>query len=76
MKRHIFDSYDFNGDQPLGYWNSETGYVGPDFRKGDYVNNESFRKYRSESGYGSDYIVYSDIIPLTLIDPVVLEISR
>ncbi|HSE16369.1 MAG TPA: DUF6402 family protein [Pyrinomonadaceae bacterium] len=69
---YAMDSYDFNDDavsklrpgtwvsQPLGFWNPKTGRVGRT-PPGDYVSNKTFQEYRSKTGRGSDFIVYSDI---------------
>jgi hypothetical protein len=57
---YIFDTYDFNGDQPLGFWSTSsvsrlpaTGY--------EYVSNETFRTWRSQHGRGGDFQVFSDL---------------
>ena len=63
---YVRDSYDFVGDQSLGYWNSRTNYAGKNFFKGDKVSNASFRDYAKKTGKGADFIVYSDIKITTL----------
>ncbi len=54
---YIYDSYDFSGSQPLGFWNSATNYGGKNPLKGDYVGNSDFRTL----GTGRDFKVFSDI---------------
>lgn len=67
---HIWDSYDFNGDQDLGYWDETTNQVSSSFMfRGTKVTNESFRKWRSANGKGGDFLVYSDVKPLFLTPP-------
>lgn len=58
---YVRDSYDFVGDQSLGYWNSQTNYAGKNFLRGDKVSNASFREYTAKTGKGADFLVYSDI---------------
>jgi hypothetical protein len=58
---YIWDSYDFNGDQPLGFW-SDSDFAGNfNFIGGSYVSNASFRDYRSRHSKGGDYHVFSDV---------------
>jgi len=57
---YLFDSYDFNGDQPLGFW-STTGVSRLPAIGYDYVSNESFRNWRAQHGRGGDFLVYSDL---------------
>jgi RHS repeat-associated protein len=69
---YAWDSYDFNDDpvsrlnprtwtsQPLGFWNPKTGYVGR-LPRGDYVSNATFLDYRSKTGLGGDFLIYSDM---------------
>jgi len=58
---YIVDSYDFNGDQPLGYWsdNDFAGRINP--FGGSAVSNASFRAWRAMNHRGGDFMVYSDI---------------
>ena len=73
---YIFDSYDFNGDQPLGFWNT-SGVSRLPAISYDYVSNESFRTWRAQHGGGGDFLVYSDlkIIRRTPPDSFVLPIT-
>jgi hypothetical protein len=67
---HIMDSYDFEGDQSLGYWNesdnSATSYW---TLSGTHVTNQSFRDWRKSVGRGGDFQVYSDIKTVSLNPP-------
>lgn len=67
---YVRDSYDFNGDQPLGFWNFDTG----DVRKTpwfgyDEVSNKSFRDWRDKNKKGGDFYVFSDIKTVNLTPP-------
>lgn len=61
---YIRDSYDFNGDQPLGCWNpvantvSRTGLGRPNET---CVNNGTFRTWRTANSRGGDFYAYSDL---------------
>jgi hypothetical protein len=57
---YIFDSFDFNGFQFLGFWSPTDvtrapipGYV--------EVWNSTYRDWRSKNGRGGDFLVYSDM---------------
>ncbi|MBR3924170.1 MAG: hypothetical protein IKJ45_13715, partial [Kiritimatiellae bacterium] len=63
---YVRDSYDFVGDQSLGYWNNHTNYAGRNFFRGDKVSNASFREHAKKTGKGADFLVYSDIKITTL----------
>jgi hypothetical protein len=58
---YVRDSYDFNGDQHLGYWNDTTDYGGKNPFKGTGVTNQDFRDWRSANSRGGDFLVYSDL---------------
>lgn len=59
---YIKDSYDFEGDQFLGYWDAEDNSVGTlNAFAGDHVDNKSFRDWRAANGRGGDFLVFSDI---------------
>ena len=63
---YVKDSYDFTGDQNLGYWNSATNYGGRNPFYGDNVRNGDFNRYKASTGKGFDFKVYSDIKVTTL----------
>lgn len=59
---YVRDSYDFNGDQFLGLWDKDDNSVSTwKLGSGSWIENEDFRKYRKKTGWGGDYIVYSDL---------------
>ncbi|HEY3741777.1 MAG TPA: DUF6402 family protein [Bryobacteraceae bacterium] len=66
----VVDSYDFNGDQDLGYWSDSdnTASAMPWFGR-DKVENKSFRDWRTKNGRGGDFQVYSDVKTVTLNPP-------
>jgi Family of unknown function (DUF6402) len=69
-----FDSYNFNDEQDLGYWNNlpigkgsgSTVAGGMRFN----VTNSDFDEYRRKNNKGGDFLVYSDIEWETLKQPV------
>ena len=67
---YIWDSYDFNGDQTLGFWNMEKGEVSkvPGLDSSE-VTNKSFRDWRQQSSKGCDFIVFSDVLVQSLSPP-------
>ncbi len=71
----VRDSYDFKGDQNLGYWNRSTNYAGKNFMKGDKVTNADFRDYAKKTGKGADYLVFSDIKITTLQKEEIIRLS-
>lgn len=59
---YVLDSYDFNGNQGLGYWNDSTNEVSTwNPAVGDHVTNATFRSWRTAHGRGGDFRVFSDI---------------
>ena len=59
---YVLDSYDFNGDQDLGYWNESTNEASTwNPLVGDNVTNATFRSWRAAHGRGGDFQVFSDI---------------
>lgn len=69
----VYDSYDFNGHQILGWWDKPTNYGALDPRKGNGVDNGDFRDYRNSSGKGGDFYIYSDLIVTKLNKPVIID---
>jgi hypothetical protein len=57
---YIFDSYDFNGLQPLGFW-SQSGFSPVPMPGYDFVENATFREWRDQHRHGGDYYVFSDL---------------
>lgn len=67
---YIRDSYDFNGDQFLGYWDdsdNSVSMINP--LSGTGVSNSDFRAWRSRNGRGGDFLVFSDIKRTILMTP-------
>lgn len=87
---YLRDAYDFNGDQPLGSWGptglSRVAVLAPeievDLRRNIpltgqrfwRVGNDSFRRFRTLTGMGGDYMVYSNIRRQRLATPVVVSV--
>ncbi|MCC6126980.1 MAG: hypothetical protein IT426_18635 [Pirellulales bacterium] len=72
---YIFDSFDFNGFQPLGFWSAvyqdvsvapSTGY--------DLVQNSDYRDWRAKNNRGGDFYVFSDLKVITLNPPDTFEL--
>ncbi|MFA6289652.1 MAG: DUF6402 family protein [Opitutaceae bacterium] len=61
---YIKDSYDFKGDQFLGFWNKSTNYGGKNPFHGFPINNSDFQKF----GGGADFLIFSDIVT-TILSP-------
>lgn len=57
---YIRDSYDFSGDQPLGYWGQDGAHKLPG-RGLSMVENKSFNDWRSHTGAGADFLIFSDV---------------
>lgn len=57
---YIKDTYDFNANQPLGYWTNEgvTKSAGPG---SSTVENKSFRDWRARFAHGGDFVVFSNV---------------
>ncbi len=67
---YIRDSYDFNGDQDLGYWDdtdNSVSMINP--LSGTKVTNADFRAWRAPNGRGGDFLVFSDVKRTTLRPP-------
>jgi hypothetical protein len=78
---YIKDSYDFNGTQPLGFWDDDDAGVTPGFwgimlpgiLGRDLVTNGDFRDYRDENNVGGDFLVFSDVTRLTFAEPFIFN---
>jgi len=66
---YVRDSFDFNGDQSLGYWKAPDRVSLFELSGYTLVENTSYRSYRDETGIGGDFWVYSDIKWKTLDQP-------
>jgi hypothetical protein len=59
---YIEDSFDFNGFQPLGFWNETKNQVSKSPGFGfDLVTNGDYRAWRAAHGSGGDFLVFSDV---------------
>lgn len=57
----VCDSFDFEGDQFLGFWDSKTNTVSKvNFIGGTWVENRTFRTWRDQHGKGGDFMIYTD----------------
>jgi hypothetical protein len=67
---YLRDSYDFNGDQHLGFWDdSDNSVSGWNALSGTQVTNEDFRNHRAATGRGGDFLVFSDVKQTHLATP-------
>lgn len=72
---YIRDSYDFNGTQFLGFWGDTDNSVSMvNALSGTAVSNEDFRSWRTKSGKGGDFLVFSDVLTTRLSTPSTFEI--
>jgi len=62
---YVYDIFDFDGEQDLGYWNVKTNDVGRTSigggSQGTLVTNKMFRDWRDRNRKGQDYTNYSDV---------------
>lgn len=68
---YVWDSYDFNGTQVLGFWDKDDNSVSDSvwgFGSGSLIDNESFRDWRKANSKGGDFYVYSDVKQLKAAD--------
>jgi hypothetical protein len=67
---YLKDSYDFNGEQFLGFWNDEKNTVSMiKVWSGTGVGNADFRAWRQRTGMGGDFLTFSDVKLTTLDRP-------
>ncbi|MGH8621901.1 MAG: DUF6402 family protein [Burkholderiales bacterium] len=67
---YVRDSYDFNRDQFLGYWDdSDNSVSAVNPLSGTAVRNRHFREWRSKTGRGGDFLVFSDVKRSSLTRP-------
>ncbi len=57
---YIRDTYDYNEDQPLGYW-TEEGVTKTAGEISVAVENKSFRDWRARFKHGGDFMVFSNV---------------
>ena len=63
----VRDSYDFNTNQTLGYWDVNTNSVGKTSLSGTEVTNAHFRAWRQANNKGCDFLIFSDVKVHTLL---------
>lgn len=87
---YLRDSFDFNGEQFLGVWRlPDTVLTDPPGGQIDALRlyprcstsmfemtNSAYRKYRGRTGYGEDFLVYSDVYQLDLKQVVAFSYRR
>ncbi len=73
---YVRDTYDFNGWQPLGFWDdSDNSVSSVNFFSGTYVSNESFRDWRTANSRGGDFEIFTDVQRIVLTKPVTFNIT-
>jgi hypothetical protein len=67
---YVRDSFDFNGDQFLGYWDDSDNSVSMmNPFSGTGVSNADFRAWRTANSRGGDFLVFSDVKLTSLTSP-------
>ena len=78
---YAMDSFDFEGVQPLGWWDDSNDSFSvhpfhPDPSSSfELITNRSFRNWRSEKKKGGDFLVFSDLKFISLAVPNTFEIQ-
>lgn len=75
---YVWDSFDFEGDQMLGYWDDSHDIfypIDPGIPGLTPVSNADFRAWRKANGKGGDFLVFSDIKETYLPAPDVLQVG-
>lgn len=71
----IRDTYDFNGSQFLGFWDDKDNSVSMlNPLSGSSVSNEDFCKWRTKTGKGGDFLIFSDVHRIRLANPDIFDI--
>lgn len=75
---YLWDSFDFEDDgmvsQPLGFWDEMANIVSKTPGQGlTYVDNASFRDWRTANGMGGDFYLFSDVHRHTFTEPINLQ---
>ena len=59
---YIRDSYDFEGNEELGYWDLDRARMSKrKIEGGTPLNDSTFRAWRNRTGRGGDYLIFSDV---------------
>lgn len=67
---YLQDSYDFEGFQFLGFWDDSDNSVSVlNPFSGTGVYNSDFRDHRRDTGWGGDFLVYSNVSRMSLVTP-------
>jgi hypothetical protein len=67
---YVADSFDFEGDQPLGFWNEDNNTGAKTALSGGKpVANVTFRNWRAKNQKGGDFLVFSDVRRVKLTPP-------
>lgn len=66
---YVRDDYNFEGEQPLGYWKQPDGVRSVWWAGYTRVDNSDYREYRVDHGRGGDFIVFSDVRVTRLQEP-------
>lgn len=72
---YVRDSYDFNDQQFLGFWDDSGSVSAANPTSGTSVWNSTFQQWRSRHGRGGDFLVFSDLKRTTLNTPDTFVIS-
>ena len=73
---YVRDTYDSNGSQPLGFWDDAHNSVSTlNSLSGTYVNNESFRDWRTANHRGGDFEIFTDLRRIVLARPVSFAVA-
>lgn len=67
---YVRDNYEFSSEtEPLGHWGRDGASRLPS--SGNvFVENKSFRDWRTRHGYGGDFVVFSDVMSKRLVRPL------
>jgi hypothetical protein len=72
---YVHDSYDFEGWQPLGFWNVQAMDASIlNVFAGEYVDNATFRQWRKQHAHGGDYLIFSDYRQIPINPPARAEL--
>lgn len=73
---YVRDSFDFNGDQFLGYWDRDDNSVSNlNPLSGTHVSNADFRRWREQNQKGGDFMIFSDLKVIKLASPEVFFVK-
>lgn len=73
---YVKDSYDFEGDQFLGYWDADDNAMSMlNPFSGTRIDNAAFRAWRVANSMGGDFQVYTDVKRTVLAKPDVFVLG-